>query len=415
MQEKKLWPYGALIALGLILMVQVPTFGENLVFSISDLLAGLALVVCGVLSLRQKTWAPWAACFVGIYLQLAPLLFWAKTPFLYWNDTSIGLLVMLFSVILPGTPGVREQGTGIPKGWSYNPSSWNARIPIGVLAGICWLIARYMAAFQLGYIQTMWDPVFENGTYNVITSNLSKSFPISDAGLGAAAYSIEMLMAFKGGVQRFRTMPWIVFLFGILVVPVGIVSILLIMCQPLVVGSWCFWCLLTAIAMLVMIALTIDEVYATLQFLSRCKKRGLSYSTVFWQGVQSDDQDELELSITHKSVAQEMVQGVSFSYPLALCAVFGIWLLFCPEVIHPTPHLAIFDHIVGALIMVVSMISMAEVIRNARFLITLFGILIAISPWLFHDTSIYHNLLLGILIILLSIPRGPIRERYGIT
>ena len=220
------WPY-AVMTLGLLLVVNVATFiGELTLFSVSDLVCGVALIICGIYSLKQKKWAPWAACCIGIYLQLAPLVFWAKTPFLYWNDTCIGLLAIVFAILIPGTPGLVEKGTGIPQGWSYNPSSWNQRIPIGALACISWLIARFMAAYQLGYIHTMWDPVFEKGTLSVITSNLSKSFPISDAGLRAAAYSIEMLMAFKGGVQRFRTMPWIVFLFGILVVPVGIVSIL---------------------------------------------------------------------------------------------------------------------------------------------------------------------------------------------
>ena len=64
--------------------------------------------------------------------------------------------------------------------------------------------------------------------------------------------------------------------------------------------------------------------------------------------------------------------------------------------------------------MVISIISMAEVIRKARFLNTILAIFIAASPWMFHDVNLYHNSILGIVLILLSIPRGPIKERYGL-
>ena len=87
-----------------------------------------------------------------------------------------------------------------------------------------------------------------------------------------------------------------------------------------------------------MIALTVDEVYATLQFLSSCKKRGLPYWKTFWQGVQSDDQDAPESSIVHKSFVQEMFQGVSFSYTLAIqpCLVSGCSFAQKSYIQHPT-------------------------------------------------------------------------------
>jgi hypothetical protein len=101
---------------------------------------------------------------------------------------------------------------------------------------------------------------FGLGTVRVLTSDVSRAFPIPDAGLGAVAYMIEFLMGFMGDKVRWRTMPWMVTFFGILVVPLGVVSITLIVLQPLAVGAWCTPCLIAAAAMLVMIALTLDEV-----------------------------------------------------------------------------------------------------------------------------------------------------------
>ena len=50
----------------------------------SDLISGALLVVLGLLSLSpHRLWAPWGACFVGIWLQFAPLVFWAPTAAAY--------------------------------------------------------------------------------------------------------------------------------------------------------------------------------------------------------------------------------------------------------------------------------------------------------------------------------------------
>ena len=146
------------------------------------------------------------------------------------------------------------------------------RIPIICFGVLGSSIARALAAYQLGYIDQIWDPFFGKGTVDVITSSVSKAFPIPDAGLGALAYTFEALMGCKGDSRRWCTMPWIVVGFGILVVPLGLVSIILVILQPLVVGAWCTLCLCTATAMLIMISLTIDEMVAVLQFLGRREK-----------------------------------------------------------------------------------------------------------------------------------------------
>lgn len=285
--QTTIWARYATIFLGIWL------FSTPLTFSIadtpilwSDLATGFLLTLFGFFSLNKKnTWAVWGVVLLGIWLQIAPLFFWASDPLSYLNDTFTGVLAITFALLIPGTPGESTStNQPIPLGWSYNPSSWVQRMPIICLCLVCWFTARYMAAYQLGYLNEIWDPVFNNGTLKVITSAISNAFPISDAGLGAAAYTIETLMGCKGGSKRWYTMPWLVIMFGILVIPVGLISVILIMLQPIMIGYWCFWCLLTALCMLIMIALTVDEVMAVLQFLMQTTRDGRPFWKTFWKG-----------------------------------------------------------------------------------------------------------------------------------
>lgn len=80
------------------------------------------------------------------------------------------------------------------------------------------------------HVDGVWEPFFvaaggRNGTETIITSDVSKAWPIADAGLGAVSYLFEVLMGVMGDRRRWRTMPWMVAAFGIVVVPLGVVSI----------------------------------------------------------------------------------------------------------------------------------------------------------------------------------------------
>jgi vitamin K epoxide reductase family protein len=98
------------------------------------------------------------------------------------------------------------------------------------------------------------------------------------------SYLLEALSGFMGGRNRWRTMPWMVMMFGVLVVPLGIVSIVLVILQPVAVGAWCTLCLVTAAAMLIMIAPAVDEVVAMCQFLAGARREGQSFWRTFWIG-----------------------------------------------------------------------------------------------------------------------------------
>ena len=357
-----------------------------------------------------------------MWLLFAPLVFWAPTAAGFSNDTLVGALVVAFSILVPGmpmAPGMRmEPGPDVPRGWSYNPSSWPQRAPIIVLALVGFVLSRQMTAFQLGHIGSLLDPFFGMGTERVLTSEVSRAFPIPDAGLGAVAYMVELLMGFMGDKRRWRTMPWMVTFFGILVVPLGIVSIGLIILQPLAVGAWCTPCLIAASAMLVMISLTLDEVVAMGQFLVQARREGQSLWRVFWLGGTLREGSDVGLvRPDYDGVsAGAMVWGVALPWTLLLSVAAGIWLMLAPFLFGSTGAAAHSNHVGGALIVTVAVIAMADVGRTARYLNVLLGAWVIAAPWLLDGAttgSTWSAAIAGTLVILLSIPRGPVGERYG--
>lgn len=283
------WVQAPIAGLGLWLMTSPFVLGYSdgaLIWS--DVVSGAVVLVMSLLALgRTRGLVSWLIAFVGLWLLFAPLAFWAPEAASYTNDSLVGMLLIGFGLIIP--MGMQMKGPEIPPGWSYNPSSWPQRAPIIGLAFVSLLLGRYMAAFQLGHIQSVWDPFFGDGTERVLTSDVSRAWPISDAGLGAMTYAIEFLMGLMGDQRRWRTMPWMVAGFGVVVVPLGIVSIALVIMQPLAVGAWCSPCLFTAAAMLLMIPLALDEVVAMVQFVARKKREGHSAWRVFWLGGNVED------------------------------------------------------------------------------------------------------------------------------
>lgn len=400
----------------------IATRGAALMWS--DLISGALLVVFSLLSLSaRRLWAPWAACFVGIWLLFAPLVLWAPSAAVYFNDTLVGALVIALTVLIPGMPGmirIMKMGPEIPPGWSYNPSSWLQRAPVIALAWVGFFLSRHLTAYQMGYIDTAWDPFFGGGTMKVLDSEVSHAFPISDAGLGTVAYMIEALMGYMGGPSRWRTMPWMVAFFGILVVPLGVVSITLVILQPVMVGAWATLALATAVAMLVMIPLTVDEVVAMGQFLAQSRREGKSLWRTFWKGdtVEGGGPDERSprFNAWLAESGPAMAWGVTVPGTLLTSALLGVWLMAAPGVMGAEGMVANSNYLVGALITTTAVVAMAEVTRAARFLNVLLGAWIVAVPWLLGGAGsgmAWSNVIVGSAVILLSFPRGVVRERYG--
>lgn len=171
-----------------------------------------------------------------------------------------------------------------PPGWSYNPSAWSERWGLIAVALAGLGIASYLALYQYGLLRTVWEPFFGNGSARVLHSDLSRILPVSDAALGAFAYLVDAATGSIGGPDRWRSMPWMVVSFGIAVGPLGIVSVLLIIAQPVLLHDWCTLCLASGFISVVMIGPAMDEVLATLQYLRRESDRGRSLWNAFWRG-----------------------------------------------------------------------------------------------------------------------------------
>ncbi|QDG49431.1 vitamin K epoxide reductase family protein [Persicimonas caeni] len=444
--KKTLWCYWTVILLGLWTMSAPFTFGylgeaadlgrevwmsDNVrIWGMvaSEIISGLVLVVFGWRSLKPgRPISQWICCFAGIWLSAAPLLLWSPNAAAYLNATVVGALVIALTILIPGMPNMimyMKMGGDLPKGWSYNPSSWAQRSVMIGLGFLGWLVSRYLGAFQLGYIDHMWDPFFGEGSRKVLMSNMSHMWPISDAGLGAFSYTFEFLMGWMGAPSRWRTMPWMVTFFGILVIPLGLTHILLVISQPVIVGYWCTMCLLAAAIMLPMIPLEVDEVIAMGQHVKRRVDAGEPFWRVFWKGGDASEagQDErspefIEFHDRPLEVTKAAFWGMSWSWWLAACTAIGIWLMFAPTVFGFEKTIpADIHHLGGALIVTTSVISMGEVIRRGRYVNLLLGLIVGVGPWLFSGIGVTASILAsvaGALVIGLSLPLGPIRESYG--
>jgi hypothetical protein len=337
-------------------------------------------------------------------------------------DTFVACLAITLSILVPGIPGragIDMPGPDQPPAWSYNPSSWIRRWLGIALSLFGFFISRYLAAYQLGYIDHVWDPFFGDSTQKVLTSVVSKSFPISDAGFGSVAYLLEALSGFMGDRARWRTAPWIVVLFAILVLPLGVTSITLVIMQPVIVGAWCGLCLIAAVGLLTSVPLAVHEVIAMGQFLNATKKQKKNFWNVFWMGGSVDgagaaDPDRTNFSLGKRWIAS--VQGVTVPWTIAIQLVIGAWLMARPDLIPASTATANCDHVLGALVITAAAVATAEVTRTARFINVALGLLLIASAAVFavHLSVVFFSeIVSGAILIFVSVPKGEILERYA--
>ena len=395
---------------------------------LSDTVSGGLLIILAWRSLTpDRPVSMWGACLCGCWLSVAPVLFWAPSPAAYLNDTAVGMLVIVLTVLAPGMPNMvafMKEGGDTPPGWSYNPSSWPQRAVMIGLGFAGFLVSRYLAAYQLGYIPRVWDPFFGDGSRRVLDSDLSRGWALSDASLGAVAYTFEFLMGFMGGTARWRTMPWMVTFFGILVLPLGLTHIVLVVSQPVVVGAWCTGCLLAAAIMLPMLPLEVDEVVAMGQHLVESKRKGISLWEAFWKGGPADGAvaDErspalFDLPRRSADVAGASLWGMSVPWNLIACAALGLALVFMPVALDLAGPALTTPQFIGLLIVVCAVIAFGEPVRALRFLNVALGVGVALAVWFISGAGTVARLVesaLGVSVAALSFRRGPRRERYGL-
>jgi uncharacterized membrane protein len=175
-----------------------------------------------------------------------------------------------------------NEADATPPGWSYNPASWHQRLPLIALAFGGFGVATYLSLFQLKIINTVWEPFFGNGSLVILDSFISRLLPVPDAALGAFSYVLDAVGGIIGSTRRWKTMPWMVILFGLAVGPLGFVSVLLVILQPVLFDAWCTLCIASAVISVAMIGPAMDEVLASLQYFKRVKQARLSLWKAFW-------------------------------------------------------------------------------------------------------------------------------------
>ncbi|MDO6557708.1 NAD-dependent epimerase/dehydratase family protein [Paraglaciecola chathamensis] len=432
--QRFLWAHFLNIGLAFWLLSAPSILGyESQAMSVSNYVSAIGLMFFSCLSLSWRMgWARWGAGLVGFWLLCAPLVFWAPSAAGYLNDTLVGMLILGFAVCSRPTPGVAnvaaETGPAIPTGWDFNPSGWLQRFPVIVLAFVGFFISRYLCAYQLGHIDAIWDPFFtgiasdpQNGTEEIITSSFSQAWPVPDAGLGAMTYALEIITGIMGSTRRWRTMPWLVMLFGIMIVPLGAISIFFIIIQPILLGTWCTLCLIAAAAMLIQIPYSLDELVATSEFLYRRKKQGRPLLRILFTG----DTDEGSAEKTEHSeferpvgaIIKDLVGGgVTFPPSLVLCLPIGLWLMFTRMTLGAEGEMVNADHLIGALVITVVVIALAETGRAARFALIPLGAALFITPFVYgvDGISIASSFICAALLIALSLPKGKMHNRYGL-
>jgi uncharacterized membrane protein len=399
---------------------------------LSEIASGLAICMLTARAFaRSPSWTQWAVAAIGLWVMTAPLVFWTTSAAAYALDSLVGALLFAFAVIVAPTPGVDRVALGsdgdVPLGWSYSPSSYVQRVPIVSLAFIGFFVSRYLAAYQLGHVPSVWDPFFpgtmpeRNGTESVITSDLSRAFPIPDAGFGALAYMLDILTGIIGDQRRWRTMPWLVLLFGLMIVPLGAVSVGFIIIQPTMIGALCALCLLQAAVTVVLIPYSVDEVLATIQFLIRSKRVGRPFWRTLFRGDAGffEQKDELQrIALPFSKMAREFLSGgVTYPWTLIASVAIGIYLLLTPLTHGTAPPLYFSDHIVGCLVVTIAVTALAELTRLLRLLNVPLGLWVAASPFLLeggNTIATVADVVLGLALAALSLPRGArSQEQYG--
>lgn len=430
---QNIWAHLINIGLGVWMMTAPVILGyTNLTgLLVSDMAAGFLVMICSFLALSwREALVRWGVAAVAAWIMTAPLVFWTESAAAYLNGTLAGAAIFGLAVCTRPAPGVGTMaattGPTIPPGWDYSPSDWTQRMPVIGLAFLGLFVSRYLAAYQMGHVDGVWEPFFagspdnpQNGTEDIITSDISEAWPVPDAGLGALTYLLEILIGFIGSARRWRTMPWLVLIFGIMIVPLGVVSITFIIIQPILLGTWCTLCLITAAAMLIQIPYAVDELIATCQFLRRRKRAGAPILRVFLTGDTDDGPDERRDESFERpagAVVREMLSGgVSVTWGLAASVAIGTWLMFTRLTLGTEGALANTDHLIGALAVTIAVSAMAESIRAVRFLNVCLGAALVICALVMEASWVQSgaDIAAGLSLMVVSLSRGPVRHSYG--
>lgn len=320
----------------------------------------------------------------------------------------------------------------VPPGWDYNPSGWDQRLWIVALAAVGFLVAAYLASWQYGAIDRVWEPFFGDGTERILGSPLSFPFEnylgldlpvrVSDAALGAVAYLLDAVFGLIGGRGRWRTMPWVVIVFAILVGPLGLVSLALVIAQPVLYGAWCTLCLTTAAISVLMIGPAMDEALSSLQYMKRVIDRGEQSAWRVFFGM-GDQRRLIPVARSPEPEPKRKRYLPRWNIPLHQMAIWaqgiamtaGLALMGAPAVLPYSEAAAVNARIVGPFVATFGCVAMWEVTRPLRWVNVPLGAWLVAAPLLIGHggPAALTSVGCGAAVVALSLVRGAIRHRFG--
>lgn len=107
-------------------------------------------------------------------------------------------------------------------------------------------VSTYLAAYQLGRVTSVWDPLFGTGSERVLTSTVSRLLPVPDAAVGAVGYAIDLVLGLVLLIAGERAPVAVAVALGLVAGAGAVVAGVLIVLQPLVARSLCSLCLTSA-------------------------------------------------------------------------------------------------------------------------------------------------------------------------
>ena len=114
-----------------------------------------------------------------------------------------------------------------------------------VLAVAGCAVSVYLATFELRRIDTVWEPLFGEGSRRVLSSWIARLLPVPDAVVGAAAYGVDAVLAALLAVGVWRS-DVIAIALAVVATSGGVVGTLLALSQITLLGSFCTLCLLSS-------------------------------------------------------------------------------------------------------------------------------------------------------------------------
>jgi hypothetical protein len=150
------------------------------------------------------------------------------------------------------------------------------------------------------------------------------------------------------------------------------------------------------------------------------REEGRPLWRTFWVGGTLDEENEDARTPVYGAPVSEAVRamtwGVSLPWTLLGSCLLGAWLMLAPAALGTTGAAADQDHLAGALVLTIAAISTAEVVRAGRLLNLLLGLWLVAGRWTLSRGDLVagiDDVVVGSAVILLSLPRGPVRERYA--